>query len=46
MVDVFFYFNCGRKFQRFVDDSEVMDVSAKGCLYTWRNGHVPEDFIA
>lgn len=36
-----FDFNCARKFQRLLDDCEFLNVNAKGCFYTWRNGHGP-----
>lgn len=40
-----FDFNRSRKFNRFVDNCEVLDVKAKGCFYTWRNGHDVDVFI-
>lgn len=39
-----FNFNRSRKFNSFVSSCEMLDVKAKGCFFTWRNGHY-EDFI-
>lgn len=34
----------GRQTVQFVSSCEMLDVKAKGCFFTWRNGHY-EDFI-